>query len=249
MLSGAEEREFIVVLPACDKDCQILLRNLEWMRMMEGRLSYTCLVTQDSGMNRTIAREVLESARATFTHVHHFVYPAPKTTRWPEAPNLAFQRTAIHISDSIGRPWFWMEPDLVPLRPGWCATLQQEYAECGQPIMGSVVTGRRHVNGTAIYPPQFPFLAPSAMRATNIGWDWVMRDETLNITHDASRLMFHCWGIVEDKPHPYEGRPAVFLSIADIDRWIPREAVTFHRCKDATLIQRLIERKYGRRSG
>ena len=232
----------VVVLPCCEKDLQMLIKNLQWMKDLDGQQHFDALVSQDPDTNRILAGQVMDAARAAFVHVDHFVYDRVPMPRWPFGPNWAFQSTAWHIYERVGRPWFWMEADCVPLREGWLSEWFDEYAHCGKPFMGAVVPGRQHMNGTAIYPANFPEVSPAAMKAADVAWDWVMQNDTIPLTHN-SKLLFHFWGVVNGMPHPYDGPPANFLTQADVDRWIPPHAVLVHRAKFGTLQDRLRERR------
>jgi hypothetical protein len=237
----APVRRPVIVLPCCERDLQMLLKNLQWMTELDGQQSADALVAQDPDTNRILARQVIDAARAAFQQVDLLVYDRVPSPMWPFAPNWAFQSTAWHMYQRVGRPWFWCEADCVPLSAGWLNRWFDEYEQAGRPLMGAVVEGRGHCNGTAIYPANFPELSPNAMRATDVAWDWVMRAETIAHTH-PSRLLAHCWGIVRDQPHPYEGPPASFRIQAQVDKWVRAGAVLFHRSKDGTLIDRLRER-------
>jgi hypothetical protein len=79
------------------------------------------------------------------------------------------------------------------------------------------------------------------MNAINIAWDWEMVLDTRDIQHDASHLMQHVWGITNGKPDLFAGETAVFRTIQDVRNWVSPLAVTFHRSKDGTLIDRLRE--------
>jgi len=232
----------VTVLPACDRDCQMLMKSMDWMRELDGQLPFSALVAQDAGMNKILAKQVLEKARATFVDVEHFIYQHPPTTGWPHVANWAFQHTAWHFYYTVGRPWFWMEADCVPLKAGWLRDWNAEYVRCGKAIMGAIVGGRGHCNGTAIYPPEFPELSTRAMQSSDVAWDWEMRQETIAMTHDT-KLMCHVWGVENGKPSPYGGNAASFNNQGEVDAWVCPEAVLFHRSKDGTLIDRLRERR------
>lgn len=236
--------EFVVVLPACNHDGKLLLRNLAWMTRLEERIKFECIIAEDESTDEELLNQVRISAAKAFGKVDSFQYPKPPVEKWPQAPNWAFQKTALHMHRIVKRPWLWMEPDMVPLRRGWCRTLQEEYKQCSQPLMGSFIEGQDHMNGTAIYPYYFPELSKSAMQATDFAWDYVMRHDTMPLSHNAGHLMFHCWGIINGKPHAFTGKEVKFESQKQINEWIPPKAVTFHRCKHPSLINLLSARTY-----
>lgn len=240
--------EFVVVLPACNHDGKLLVRNLSWMRQLDDKLPYECVIAEDASTDSELLNRIRDTAASLFKKVHTFQYPKPPVEKWPQGPNWAFQSTARHMQRIVKRPWLWMEPDMVPLKPTWCSVLQREYKSCHQPIMGSFIEGQDHMNGTAIYPAYFPELSKAAMDAVDTAWDYVMRTDTMPISHNAGHLMFHCWGIINGKPHAFSGKEVKFDNQKQINEWIPRSAVTFHRCKHPSLINLLMSRKYANHS-
>jgi hypothetical protein len=60
--------------------------------------------------------------------------------------------------------------------------------------------------------------------------------------------MFHCWGIMNGKPHAFQGDEVRIQNHTQLESWIPKSAVTFHRCKHPSLIKLLMERKYANRN-
>ncbi len=231
----------VVVIPACDKDCVMAIKSLEWQYDMGACRNYRAVVARDGGMNQWLGREVVDKAQLVYGSVDVFEYDPPQIPRWPYAANWAWQATAMFVEDEIGKPWYWAEPDAVPLRPGWLDEWFGEYVKCGMPIMGSIVDGRGHCNGTAIYPANMRTLSPAAMKSVDVAWDFVMREDTAHLVHHTDK-MFHCWGIVNGMPHPYNGEAATFPTQKEVDMWIPKNAVIAHRSKDGTLIDRLRER-------
>lgn len=241
MIPDSVNRQPVIVLNACDRDCQMELKKLDWIYELGACKGFDCLVVHDRTMNRILSEEIFAAARKNFHTVKVHSYDPPSQTRWPLAANWAFQQAAWVMYED-GRCWYWMETDCVPLREHWLEDIAAEYWACGKPIMGSQVTGRGHFNGTAIYPSNFPDLSPTAMRSTTDAWDWEMTGEIRHLAHD-SKLMFHCWGIVNGNTHPYEGQAAVFNTQDQLERWVPKGAATFHRAKDGSLIDRLRERR------
>lgn len=236
------DNRMIVVLPCCDKDAFIGVKNLKWMSELDGVNDFDALVSMDSSTYQTLSKEFVDAARKAFRSVTVFKYPMPPETQWPYGANWAFQSTAWQMMN-FGRPWFWMESDCVPLKPGWLKRWQEEYDRCGKPMMGPVIKGRGWVNGTSVYPANFPDLSPGAMDATNFAWDWRMERDTIHLTHDASHLFDHVWGIIDDKPCPAEGPAAIFPTQREVDKYINPDAILFHRAKDGSLQDRLRERK------
>lgn len=235
------DNRIIVVLPVCDRDAYAGTKNLKWMAELDGRIDADAVVSEDASTFQVLAKEFREAAQKVFRSVTFFKYPMPPEAAWPCGPNWAFQSVAWHMM-GFGRPWYWHEADAIPLKPGWFARLQEEYDKGGKPLMGPIIKGRGWMNGTAVYPHNFPELSPEAMAATQHAWDWVTEKETIHLTHDAAHLIDHVWGIVDDKPSPTDGPAATFPTQREVDKYINPNAIIFHRNKDTTLVDRLRER-------
>ena len=75
-----------------------------------------------------------------------------------------------------GRPFIWLEPDSIPLKPGWAAELSAEYARQGRPYL---LSSDCHppfdlVGGIGVYGPDTYWQIPD--RFSSHGWDlWMKR--------------------------------------------------------------------------
>lgn len=239
----AIDKEFLVALPVCVKDADLLLKALAWMTELDGQNQFDCLIAYDTTLGPAWMSRLRAAAQRAFRTVFEFQYNRPIRENWPDACNVAFQATANHINTVHKRSWLWFEADCVPLKPDWLPALWQEYQNCGYPIAGPVIDGVGHMNGTAIYPANFANLSPRAMSATSEAWDTAMTSDIVGKVHDLSRLFCHRWGIVNGMLHQSQGTPPHFSSPLSVDQWIPKDAVIFHRCKDGSLIDQLRARK------
>lgn len=227
-----------VVLPVCNMDAGLMLKNLEWQCELDGRKPHDCVLSIDPEVPSGTARGLEIAAWNTYSEVNVYQYPEPPNKAYPNASNWAFQHTARYMMAG-GRSWYWMEADAIPVRPGWLTALNQRYNVCQMPMMGSIVRGMGHCNGTAIYPANFPQLSDVAMTATDIAWDGQMMGQTIHLTHDASDIMCHVWGIERGWPTAFGGRPIHFNNVEQVRRWVCPKAVVFHRNKDGSLIDQL----------
>lgn len=226
----------MVVMPPCHKDVKLAIDNLKWQKELDGKKDFHCVFAVDDSLANSVSW-LTTFGKATFQEVSVFTYPRPPVSKWPDAPNWAFQHTARHMR-SFNHPWFWMEPDCIPIAKGWLSLLNQEYALCRKPIMGSIIDGMGHCNGTAIYPSNFCELSRAAMACTNRGWDMEMKSETIHLTH-PSKLMYHIWGIANGVAVQNGGNPVLFRTWDDVQRWVDLDCVVVHRCKNTSLIERL----------
>ena len=232
-------KKLLVVLPVCLKDVDLLLKCLAWMTELDGQNQFPCLISHDTSLGSGWLYKITEAAKRAFSEVHENVYPRPFRETWPDACNVAFQSAARNAQTVHNRPWLFHEADCVPLKPNWLDSLWLEYQHCGKPIMGPVIQGAGHMNGTAIYPANFPTVSPDAMNASNSAWDTAMTADIVGQVHDCSRLFCHRWGMVNGSLHPSQGPAAHFSSPLSVQQWLPPDAVLFHRCKDGSLIDQL----------
>lgn len=155
----------------------------------------------------------------------------PQDCKWPRGANAMWLAT---IKD-MESPFLWLEPDSVPLCPGWLDTINEAYWKCGLPFMGSINEegNKRHLSGVAVYPGNME----DHYHDFNIGdgaFDMWHQDKILPNVFN-SRLIFNFWG-----QHGFSPTFRETLSKEDplntlTPRVIPPESVLFHRCKDSSL--------------
>lgn len=231
--------EFIVVLPFNNKDAPLQIECVRWMGEMGQEPKYDCLLSYDPSCIQPFIVQMNEAAKLVFKTIYTCSYSTPKRLSWPQAPNWAFQQTALYIAKQIKRPWLWKEADMIPLKPDWLDQLQGEYLSCGKPFMGSMVPGMQHANGTSVFPPNMPMICPRAMNCEDEAFDTAMAKAMMPLCHNSIHLMAHIWGLHEGKPHPMVGAPIHFDTESQVNSWIPEQAVTIHRVKDTSLINML----------
>lgn len=101
------------------------------------------------------------------------VIPAQETGEgYPHRNNSAFKQACREMR---GSPFFWCEPDFVPLKKGWLEKLEGEYYASGKEILITSDSNPPHdlVGGIGIYGPNSHFLFPE--RITHGGFDgWMI---------------------------------------------------------------------------
>lgn len=223
-----------LVFPFCEKDKHLAIRVLKWAAVLDERIESPVLLCYD---NSTDAGEVLQIAHELFEKVETFTYPTPQPFPWPRLQNRVFQACARHIETLSPMPWFWWEPDLTPLKSGWYKSISEAHAKGGRLFSGHVVshvipTG--HMTGCGVYPHDLPRRSDRAMMADKAAWDVNMAKDMIRKCNPINRLLHHQY--FDDDT----GACPTFPTLAALKR-IPESAVTFHRCKDSSLIDRLIE--------
>lgn len=231
--------KLLVVFPFCNRDGALALENMRWISELNRSYDYEILLSHDEVTAPKLI-EAMKGAATCFRKVHELTYPAATTGMLPHSN--AFKQAAWHVQDYFRCPFLWMEADAIPLKPEWLDVLWREYQRGGKHFAGPIVPAMLHMNGTGIYPPDAPDRIPKALEATHDAWDTAMKAEMIHDCFDLSHVWMHCWGSVGGRPHPFGGQPMSFTDANNL-KWIPPNAVVWHRCKDASLIHRLRERR------
>lgn len=217
----------------CHKEVKQELNLFRWMSELGGCLNHQCALVVSSQVTPNDAKDITHAARDVFGSVTVVRQTKVDERGWPQSCNALFKLGASHVR---GRPFFWIEPDLVPLREGWLNEIDDEYKACGKPFMG--YTPRvpfLHLTGCAVYPSDISLYNPHTLLADDIAWDAVKPEFTLPHTY-CSPLFQHEWGNHEKNKAPS------FWTQRSL-RLVRSEACVLHRNKDQTLIKRLRERR------
>lgn len=225
---------FVFALPYCARDLSATLDLLRWIRDL-GKVQGAVVLCSPEGLCAGQADLVTRAAEEAFAEVFPIrtAFDLPREG-WPAGTVWSF----LHIARfCLKRRWdFWlMEPDCIPLKPGWAAKLRDEYSTCPKPFMGFIERAHpagdypRHMTGNGGYNWQvYPHIRADRM---DLAWDIAMAPVLTPLCHHTP--LFH------QEFGPLD-RPPTFPSRDDLRR-IPEEAVIFHRCKDGSLIRRLRE--------
>lgn len=228
-----------VVFPIHNGDADLAVWHAKWLNRL-GTWKASAVIAHDPSLNRDMLKAFGDLLRKSFPKVSDFTYPRPRAEAWPQAPNWAWQATARHMVTS--GPWLWMEADAVALTKDWVDRIRDEYHASAMPFMGPKVKDMGHINGVAVYTNRTPELLPSAMRATDMAWDYVAKDEMAHRTKDASDLMQHLWSVDGEQWLECGGGQVPMLITAEAAKKnINPKAVMIHRIKDTSLIRLLME--------
>lgn len=234
----------IVALPTHTGDISELYRLLQWMEKLGGCGAHKAIIIADAATPFNIVAEASKLARKIFSDAR-VISTGASTSGWPQGANSLFRAAKV-----IDEPFLWMEPDAVPLRPGWLDEIERAYIASGKKFMGHIYDCRqplmplRLMSGIAVYPAHggLPDL-PDSPRA----WD-VDCAEIMIADGAHTPLIHHIWG-QKDLPPVFTHRrtPQSLIQFKTLED-IPSEAAVFHRNKDGSLI-RLLERKFFPRQG
>lgn len=236
----------LCVIAYCAKDKDIAIRQAKWLSELGGLKHHDCLLVVHSD---TDTAGVIEIARATFNRVaaipvddsappennaraaeHRYIYLA----------NKMWERAARHIALwEDGRPWFWLEPDAVPLVPDWLDEIKAEYEGSGKPfLLDRVVTPTSvHNSGVGVYPKDVMKFTLNLWKLAHEPFDVFFKDDFSPFTHHTMLIHDKFYAVWDD---PKSGEPT--FPDADSLKIIENGAVLFHRNKDGSLIQRLREK-------
>lgn len=161
---------------------------------------------------------------------------------WRDAtgPNSLFRIAAYHFQYAKNGPWFFCEPDCIPIKKDAFDLVWNEYLAVAKPFMGTIVEMPgwneripRRMNGVAIYAENAVMHAPSLLRPTEfepgkeLAFDIAGANEVVLKAHD-SKLFQHIAEMNGELPtfpkHQFLIKP---------------EVAFFHRCKDGSLIRML----------
>lgn len=229
----------IIVLPVCKKDVEAALRNLAWcVQLNPLRQPFICCISRERTFTDRVG-SVQEAARRCFTDVRDIVYePYRGKPSWPSPQNYAFRAAALYAATHFkNQPWFWWEQDAVLLKPDAFQTLIMAHTAGNKPFLGTLGAspqgGASHINGVAVYPSdacrRVPGLLPAGVLPFDVaGGSRVLQQATV------SSLIQHVWAWNGSRGV----EPPTFTTEADLGKLHP-EAVIFHRCKDASLVELL----------
>jgi len=103
----------MAVLPFCEHDVQMFLKNLRWMWDMGDHYDCDALLSCDTNTSNVHASQMQDLCRKIFRKCIPMVYTAP-TRDSGRPPLLSLRRRAEWPYHR--KPWFWFEYDQIPLK-------------------------------------------------------------------------------------------------------------------------------------
>ncbi len=216
----------LVVLSICQKDVKQALKLSQWIKELGGVLHHSIVLAASKACIESKTHEpIVAELKQAFRQVD--VYPCSDIPdpAWPRGANHAFIRVCKDvIQNDPGKPFFWLEPDAIPLKSTWMNDIEAEYLRAGKPFMGSFVryeNTKDHMSGVGIYR-QIDSHAPSYVLSHEYAFDIVISDSVLPKAH-FTELIQHEW-----KTDP-----------SKILEQIKPEAVIYHQDKTGVIIDHL----------
>lgn len=205
-----------------------MLKNLEWVKKLDGKIPLDAVVVSDSS---EVVWDVADKATGLFRSVCTHLYSQYEgDPSWPRIQNYAWKQAARYVRQTRGyNGWFWWEADATPLKAGWWKAIEEAHVAGGKPFTGHFVESMGHMTGVGVYPWNVDAFAPRVFLAEAAPFDVALSKEGVSEDqiHKINHLIQHVWNV--------GGAPASF-SDADSMRLIQESAVIFHRCKDGSLI-------------
>jgi hypothetical protein len=228
----------ILVIAFCQKDKATTVRLANWLAELGGTSKHDLLLAFHEDTTPDPIHEIL---KPHFNHVGGFKISDPETT-YPAIANIMWHECVKTVADQFNVPWFWMEPDAVPLVPDWLDRIEDEYLAAKKPFMlDRVVTPTRsHNSGVGVYPGKVRDYTIRLWELSNIPWDVFLAEEFTPFAHHTGLIHDKFYRVWED---PNSG-PPVFPDAESLSIIEPG-AVLFHRNKDGSLIDRLRESRGG----
>lgn len=163
---------------------------------------------------------------------------------YPGSASHLFLRSLEYCEQHFpGSPVLWIEPDAIPLKPGWFGAIAKEYVTCKSPFMGHLepLCQPKHLAGVAVYPPDWRLRAPLLAG--------VLDAPDSRVWGKGKGQAFDTYAAPDVYPQAKQARtiqqvwkaPAMTISRLGL---IDRDTVLFHQCKTGTLIRSLAQIRY-----
>ena len=242
-------KPLLVVLPYHAGDFELAKKLITWIAELGSCEPHSLLLCADSKVPQAQMRELMDIARPSFIRVNTMIVTVPTATNdqrvW--APNVMFLNAARQVNETTKFDFLWLEPDCVPMHEGWLNRLADEWAECPDRFMGTIVEQNsqpdmpaKYLNGVAIYSNNaievFEKIqsVKDSSQAFDIGAAAALVPRSVN-----TPMIMHYWGTKELPPVFVEARmPDSPKNHVTLD-FVRPDVALFHRSKDGKLIDLL----------
>ena len=235
-------KPFLVILPFHRGDWQLAFDLLDWIQELGGAEEYPLLLLSSSNTLNVELLRMTERARHIFGQVYSVRCTAPDQA-WPMGPNLMFREACRLVRTRYPLPFLWLEPDCVPLKPGWLDRISDEYRACKKPFLGHLqhqtanpALPADYMPGCSVYPPNAENLLCNHWAPVEQAWDVTTALATVPLAM-RSQSLFEFWGRKNLPPTFKMERTADDPENVLTPTQIPPHAVLFHRCKDGSLVR------------
>lgn len=241
-------RPMICVVPFHSKDAPNARNLLRWITELGGCKNRNAILVADAGCNWAMALDMQRLANQAFGNATLVCTDESYTEPWPVSANRMFYYGSQYIHEHVKQPFLWLEPDAVPLKPGWLDSIAGEY-QGG--FLGHIYKFDRPdspfapidvMSGVAVYPSDaFQQICGCIKVHPKTAWD-VSAAGPMIKTGWHTEAIHNFFGGRELPPTftnaKTSGCPVNTLALSEIGKG----AVLFHRNKDGTLIKLLRDR-------
>jgi len=231
-------------LPVYAGDYDRLLNNLRWVRQLGRCPNHDAVIVADAGMEARLVFSLKQEAEKSFKSVE-ITTTEESVSGWPQGANFLFLAAA-RFAEKRNDSWLFLEPDCVPLKPGWLSSIQIHYQVNGSRYMGALVPCSDprlpsvHLSGCAVYPASAYSEIGKEIEA-NPDKAFDLSNAPIVVPQAANSDLFHqLWGQLNDPPI-FAERRVPGTGTFDLDFLNPK-ACLFHRSKDGSLIDLLRKR-------
>lgn len=227
----------LCVSPFCESDFSAVLDQHKWIADLDGTLpGHELLLVGSSGMTNDQISQVNAIARKVFSKVSAIRQSGPDPKRWPQGPNAMFLTALEFIKQKNHVPFLWLEPDHIPLVPGWLNQIETDYKSRGIPFYGVMWDKPfRHLNGSCVYPANLESYNPYIRGASELPFDCVRPEMTLRHAYNSPLMQRSLADPSRNLPHSFPNHESL--------RVIRSGVVLFHGSKSGDLIARLREQR------
>ncbi len=240
----------LLVIPYHQKDAVLAKQLINWMGELhpEGYL-HPCMLACDASVDRDTQSEIFKLAKPLFSSVELLRIPVPLDRQgWIPGSNFMFEKVAQTVQECVKLPWLWYEPDCVPLHEAWLDGLATYYYVQPRRFMGTWVDSNqagmpnRYLEGCAVYDSRAYEGMKQFTASTTVGFPIGAAGYTV-MRSTNTHLMQHFWGKPDLAPTfretKGEGDPENTIPMG----YLKPDCLSFHRCKDGTLIDILRQRR------
>jgi hypothetical protein len=207
----------------------------------------------------TMIQEITDELKKSFSEVGRIV-AQDGFNGWPLGPNQMFIDAAVHCYQQPD-PWYFWEPDCVPMCEGWLDQLEAEYKRkigiIGTMFPEGMASNGKNVYkaivGSAVYPPNFLDYCDNARNLNNYNiayrqakaepqpWDIYCRWEFMKIGRDTPLIRTYWksvnyqWKDGQITFYAEDPEAQAVQGVTCPDRIVSPEAVVVHGCKDGSL--------------
>jgi len=239
-----------IVLPFHVGDYPQAKNLLAWIGELGGCKGQNLLLVADAKIPVADIKEMKTSAIEMFDDVRAIQVSVPDDRQgWPKACNLMFLKTCEYIQRNYKTPFFWLEPDCIPLKKKWASKLDKAYEECCTKYLGAIIEQtdqpdmpKFHMNGCGVYPVDAYSFFSQQKGCVDGDVPWDIVNGQAQVAATTNTLLLHAfWGKA--------GAPPIFVKELSADapenhvllEQIRPDAYVFHRDKAQNIITLLRE--------